>query len=208
MDRYKSNLANVEKDGIRKGLVAGIGNGITWFIVYCIYAIAFWYGINLILNDRMKEDKTYTPAVLIIVSDFWIKLFLKLNLQNLQVLFGILGGSQNLGLITSHLEAMATSKVSAVSVFNVIDRKPQIDPFSKEGINLHDMNGHIKFSYVTFRYPSRRDVQILNGLNLEIEAGKTVALVGPSGCGKSTILQLIQRFYDCTCVRLEPLFVN
>lgn len=68
LERYKSNLANVEKDGIRKGLVAGIGNGITWFIVYCIYAIAFWYGINLILNDRMKEDKTYTPAVLIIVS--------------------------------------------------------------------------------------------------------------------------------------------
>jgi ATP-binding cassette subfamily B (MDR/TAP) protein 1 len=39
-------------------------------------------------------------------------------------------------------------------------------------------------------------LQILQGLNLEIEAGDTVALVGSSGCGKSTCIQLIQRFYD------------
>lgn len=38
--------------------------------------------------------------------------------------------------------------------------------------------GNIKFSNVKFRYPARNDVQVLNGLNLEIEAGKTVALVG------------------------------
>lgn len=39
-------------------------------------------------------------------------------------------------------------------------------------------------------------MKILRGLDLEIECGKTVALVGPSGCGKSTCVQLIQRFYD------------
>ena len=47
-----------------------------------------------------------------------------------------------------------------------------------------------------FSYPARDKVQILNGLNLEISSGTTVALVGPSGCGKSTCIQLIQRFYD------------
>lgn len=39
-------------------------------------------------------------------------------------------------------------------------------------------------------------MQILQGLNLEIKPGETVALVGSSGCGKSTCVQLIQRFYD------------
>lgn len=39
-------------------------------------------------------------------------------------------------------------------------------------------------------------LQILQGLNLEIKSGDTVALVGSSGCGKSTVIQLLQRFYD------------
>ena len=39
-------------------------------------------------------------------------------------------------------------------------------------------------------------MQVLNGLNLDIKVGQTVALVGSSGCGKSTTVQLLQRFYD------------
>ena len=39
-------------------------------------------------------------------------------------------------------------------------------------------------------------MRVLKGINFEISAGKSVALVGPSGCGKSTCVQLIQRFYD------------
>jgi ATP-binding cassette, subfamily B (MDR/TAP), member 1 len=49
---------------------------------------------------------------------------------------------------------------------------------------------------VKFRYPTRKTVQVLEGLNLEIKQGQTVALVGPSGCGKSTCLQLLLRYYD------------
>ena len=49
---------------------------------------------------------------------------------------------------------------------------------------------------VHFNYPAREDVEVLRGLNLKIEAGKTVSIVGPSGCGKSTVIQLIQRLYD------------
>ena len=47
-----------------------------------------------------------------------------------------------------------------------------------------------------FVYPTRPDVKVLKGLNLSVEAGKTLALVGPSGCGKSTVVSLIERFYD------------
>ena len=47
-----------------------------------------------------------------------------------------------------------------------------------------------------FAYPARPDQLIFKGLNLRIEAGRTVALVGQSGSGKSTIIGLIDRFYD------------
>ncbi|XP_055605924.1 multidrug resistance protein homolog 49 [Uranotaenia lowii] len=177
-DRYKDRLAPAEYNGARKGLFSGIGGGVMWFIIYCCYALAFWYGISLILDDRGKDEKDYTPAVLIIV------------------LFGVLAGAQNLGLSSPHLEAFSTAKGSAASIFSVIDRIPIIDSLSDEGKRPSSINGQIQFTDVHFRYPARNDVQVLQGLNLTIDAGKTVALVGPSGCGKSTCLQLIQRLYD------------
>lgn len=54
----------------------------------------------------------------------------------------------------------------------------------------------IKFDNVHFSYPSSPQRNILNGLNLSIPLGKTVAIVGSSGSGKSTLLRLLYRFYD------------
>lgn len=136
------------------------------------------YGVQLILDDFPKEEKEYTPAVLMIVF------------------FGVLSGAQNMGLTSPHLEAFAIAKGSAAAIFNVIDRVPLIDSLSKEGRRLDSVNGELEFRNVAFRYPARKDVQVLQGLNLKINRGETVALVGESGCGKSTCVQLVQRFYD------------
>jgi len=59
-----------------------------------------------------------------------------------------------------------------------------------------ELRGEVQFKDVSFKYPARPDVPILNGLSLSVPTGKTVALVGSSGCGKSTCIQLLQRFYD------------
>ena len=56
--------------------------------------------------------------------------------------------------------------------------------------------GEITFDNVRFHYPARSSAPALEGIDLTIRAGETVALVGPSGAGKSTIIQLILRFYD------------
>lgn len=178
LQRYQERLKPAEKNGKKKGVYSGFGGGLMWFIIYCCYALAFWYGISLILEDRDKIDKDYTPAVLIIV------------------LFGVLAGAQNLGFTAPYIEAFSTARGSAASIFNVIDRNPEIDSMSDEGTKPDNIEGNIRFENVTFRYPAREDVQVLNGLNLQIEAGKTVALVGSSGCGKSTCLQLIQHLYN------------
>ncbi|XP_017766399.1 PREDICTED: multidrug resistance protein homolog 49 isoform X2 [Eufriesea mexicana] len=178
VDRYAEKLVPAEKTGIRRGMWSGVGGGVMWFIIYISYAVAFWYGVQLILEDRPKEVKEYTPAVLVIVF------------------FGVLAGAQNMGLTSPHLEAFAVARGSAAAIFQVLDRVPSIDSLSKDGQKLPSVNGEIEFKNVHFQYPARKDVKVLQGLNLTINRGETVALVGGSGCGKSTCLQLIQRLYD------------
>jgi len=58
------------------------------------------------------------------------------------------------------------------------------------------VRGQITFDGVSFQYPARPQQSALDGINLVIEPGETVAFVGPSGAGKTTIIQMIQRFYD------------
>ncbi len=49
---------------------------------------------------------------------------------------------------------------------------------------------------IHFSYPSRPDIPVLQGINVKVEEGKSLAIVGPSGSGKSTIVSLIERFYE------------
>lgn len=65
--RYTRRLEPAKKMGVKKGIFAGIGSGVMWFIIYATYALAFWYGVSLIIMSRHEEKPAYTPAVLLIV---------------------------------------------------------------------------------------------------------------------------------------------
>ncbi|GJN12427.1 hypothetical protein PR202_ga30703 [Eleusine coracana subsp. coracana] len=80
--------------------------------------------------------------------------------------------------------------------FNMLDRETQIVPDKPENPSEGWLEGRTEFQDVTFNYPSRPEVTILDGFSLVIESGQRVALVGPSGAGKSSVLALILRFYD------------
>jgi ATP-binding cassette subfamily B (MDR/TAP) protein 1 len=66
--RYTDKLGKAKATGIKRGMFSGLGTGVMWFIIYCNYAIAFWYGVELILESRENGDYEYTPAILVIVS--------------------------------------------------------------------------------------------------------------------------------------------
>ncbi|CAP38522.1 Protein CBG21809 [Caenorhabditis briggsae] len=83
---------------------------------------------------------------------------------------------------------------SSRKVIHIMNRIPELD--YEVGSENPDVVGNIIFENVEFAYPTRKTANILNGISLSIEPGKTVALVGPSGNGKSTLVSLLQLFYS------------
>ena len=108
----------------------------------------------------------------------------------------MLFGAFSLGNASPNLGNYATGRGAAYALFHIIDSTPNIDIYSEGGEKPSKTKGDIEFKDVHFEYPSREGVTVLQGLNLKVNSGQTVALVGSSGCGKSTTVQLIQRFYD------------
>lgn len=81
-------------------------------------------------------------------------------------------------------------------LWQLIDRTPTIPLSGGLRPDIHDLNKGILFNNVHFSYPSRSDMPIFHGLNLEVPAGSVTAVVGPSGSGKSTLGSLLLRLYD------------
>uniref|UniRef100_A0A3B3Y653 ATP-binding cassette, sub-family B (MDR/TAP), member 11a n=1 Tax=Poecilia mexicana TaxID=48701 RepID=A0A3B3Y653_9TELE len=172
-ERYDRNLIEAQNWGVKKGSIIGVFQGYLWCIIFLCYALAFWYGSKLVI-----DTKELTPGSLI------------------QVFFGVLMAAMNLGQASPCLEAFASGRAAAKNIFETIDREPEINCFSDGGHKLDKVKGDLEFHNITFFYPSRPDVKILDNLSMQIKAGETTAFVGPSGSGKSTTIQLIQRFYD------------
>ena len=82
--------------------------------------------------------------------------------------------------------------VAAVSVFRVLDAETEVDTGTYEP---EKCDGQVRFQNVRFRY-DQVESDALKGINLDIEAGSSVALVGKSGSGKSTLVNLLPRFYE------------
>jgi ABC-type multidrug transport system fused ATPase/permease subunit len=107
----------------------------------------------------------------------------------------ILGGAiASFGnLYTSVLQALgATERIREILMSNT---EVKIADGEKARTSA-PIEGKIQYSQVGFAYPSRQDLPVLKGIDLDVEKGQKIALVGQSGSGKSTIVQLLMRFYQ------------
>ncbi|CAL2047788.1 unnamed protein product [Caenorhabditis brenneri] len=170
--RYEEALAHGKKTGIKKSFLIGAGLASFFVIIYASYCLAFWVGTNFVYSERLKSGTVLT------------------------VFFSVMMGSMALGQAGQQFATIGTALGAAASLYEVIDRTPEIDAYSTEGVTPEKISGRIKIQNVEFTYPTRPDVPILKDVSLEAQPGQTVALVGSSGCGKSTIIQLLQRFYN------------
>ncbi|XP_051576413.1 ATP-dependent translocase ABCB1 isoform X8 [Myxocyprinus asiaticus] len=174
VEKYEKNLIEAKNFGVKKAITTNVSMGLTQFIIFGTYALAFWYGTKL----SVDEPENYTIGRVI------------------TVFFSVMIGAFSLGQGAPNLESIAKARGAAYEVYKTIDMPRPIDSSSKEGHKPDCVKGDIEFKNIHFSYPSRKDVKILQGVSLKVPHGKTIALVGASGCGKSTTIQLLQRFYD------------
>ncbi|KAK2583227.1 hypothetical protein KPH14_009245 [Odynerus spinipes] len=115
-------------------------------------------------------------------------------------LMAFLMATQTVQRSLSQLSLLFGSYVRGISagarVFEYLGMPPSPMMVGGEIITDQSLAGNITFKNVKFSYPTRPDHIILKNFNLNIPAGKTVAIVGSSGNGKSTVAALLERFYD------------
>ncbi|MEY5019699.1 MAG: hypothetical protein RLZ22_787 [Verrucomicrobiota bacterium] len=107
------------------------------------------------------------------------------------ILFSIFVGA-SLGSFPEIVSQFQQTSGATERLRELLDAKPERAD-GDDGVSLH---GAVEFDRVSFRYPSRPDVRVLDELSFAVQPGQRVALVGPSGAGKSTVLSLILGFGD------------
>ena len=169
--RYRSFLQKVVETGIRGAVNRG---GFTTFLILGLFGsfvLVIWYGTTLLAQGTIQEGDLFS---FVLYTGF---------------IGGAVGG---LGDLFGRLQKTvgATERI-----FEILDEEGELDlnqiPDAKQRLN-----GRIFLRQIYFSYPTRPDIQVLNGIDLEIDAGKKIALAGYSGAGKSTIAQLILQLYQ------------
>jgi ABC-type multidrug transport system fused ATPase/permease subunit len=172
VDVFGELLREPLRKGNMEAQVNGLSLGFSSFIMMATYALMFWFGAKKVNDGTISMGDMMRTLMAIMMS-----------------IQGIGSASKFFGEAPKAFQAGST-------IFAIRDRTTPIDSFSEDGLCLAKIEGRLEFKDISFRYPTRPEINVLKNYNLTIEAGQAVAFCGPSGGGKSTIISLIERFYD------------
>jgi len=100
--------------------------------------------------------------------------------------------SQPINQTANIANIIQSTVASAERVFEILDEEEIQD--NKNAKEIENPKGEVKFDNVNFSY--KRDINLIENMNLDVKKGETIAIVGPTGAGKTTIVNLLMRFYE------------
>ncbi|KAF5346861.1 hypothetical protein D9756_010551 [Leucocoprinus leucothites] len=169
---YDEKVTTAGKSDMKLAFVQGFGFAAFFFISYSAYALAFSFGTTLINQGIANAGEVITVFMAVFIGSF------------------------SLTIVAPEFVAITTARGAAAKLFATIERQPTIDSDSPSGAKPSTVDGTIVLDNITFSYPSRPGINVLQNISMKFIAGKSYAIVGPSGSGKSTIVSLLERFYD------------
>ncbi|KAH7024980.1 P-loop containing nucleoside triphosphate hydrolase protein [Microdochium trichocladiopsis] len=171
--RFDSFLADAHATGRKLSPLWAVLFSTEYTIIYLGFGLAFWQGVRMLASGEITETGTIFTVLLSVVI-----------------------ASVNLTIIAPNALDFGRAAAAAAQLFALIDRESKIDPLLKTGLEPDVTTGHVRLENVTFAYPTRPGVTVLDNFSLDVPAGKVTALVGQSGSGKSTIVGLLERWYN------------
>jgi ATP-binding cassette subfamily B protein len=156
-------------------------NSLAWLNIGQAVVTNFMLGGAMVFVAWGWAHDGFGPGDIVFVSTLLTQLFRPLDL---------------LGMV---YRTIRQGVVDMAAMFDLVDTPSEIVD-APDAKPLAVDRGHIRFEDVHFGYESGRD--ILKGIDLDVPAGHTLAVVGPSGAGKSTLARLMYRFYDLTGGRI------
>ncbi len=147
-------------------------NAVALLLAFSGVAFVLWQGGNAVLEGRLTGGE---------LSAF--------------IFYAVLAAGA-VGVLSEVAGELFRGAGAAERLFELLDAKPLIAAPQHPATLPADGPGEVALHGVRFAYPSRLQVPALDGVDLTLIPGETLALVGPSGAGKSTLLALLMRFYD------------
>lgn len=170
--RYVKHLDEVVRVSLRAANIRGIFASFIIFVMLGTLFLIMWRAAVLVQQGDMVEG----------------------NLIDFIAYAGIIGGA--IASIGNFYTEIVSAIGSTERVFDIMQESSEVDLAAADQQMDSKSSGHIRYEDVHFSYPTRADVPVLQGIDLEVQPGKKVALVGASGAGKSTIIQLLLRYYQ------------
>lgn len=180
MQLYAKKCEGPMKTGVKQGLISGTGFGVSFFLLFAVYATCFYVGARFVENgiatftDVFRVNHHYSINSL---GNKQLNLVAQVSFFLWQVFFAITMAAMSITQSSSLTPDSSKAKSAAASVFQILDRKSEIDPSNDSGTILENVKGDIELRHVSFKYPSRPDVQIFRDLSLAIHSGKVQTLI-------------------------------